>query len=403
MPLLSPKAVDAHHALLDYMIARGALWSPALMAAFRATPRQLFLDRLWCPREGRWRVVDPADPAAEDLALIYSDRAITTRLSDAPEGEVGAAVSSSSQPSLMAQMLEDLELRPGLKVLEVGAGTGYNAALIAYVVGRVTSIDVDQDVLRDALRHLDALPDRDVLLVYGDGRLGYQDGAPFDRIQMAAATDDLEPAWLGQLAPGGIVQVPLDLGPGMAWVLQGTADAGFFEGRLTRAAFFMPLRDEGNPGRDRNVPSGPLPGPERLQGTPAPWSAWHEGRSTGGADYLTSLALMGWLEGWTVGHANCPDGRPGYGLGDLVRGEVCWMGPYEWRVSGKGGLEMGRRLWRRWLDLGGPRPQEWRVRAAPRGGKLEADAAARVSYARQGRCCDQVWEIVEPRRRVDLE
>src|SRR5581483_11531348 len=131
----------------------------------------------------------------------------------------------------------------------------------------------------------------------------------------------------GQLAPAGIVQAPLDLGPGMAWVVQGTVHDGLFEGRLTRAAFFMPLRDEGTPGRDRNSPAGPLPGPERLQGVPAPWSAWPEGRSSGGADYLTSLAFLGWLEGWTTGHATCPDGRPGFGLGDLVRGSVCWMGP----------------------------------------------------------------------------
>ena len=126
----------------------------------------------------------------------------------------------------MAQMLEDLGLAPGLRVLEIGAGTGYNAALLARVVGAVVSIDVDREVLADARRHLEAFPDRRVELHHADGRLGWPAGAPFDRIQVTAAAEDLEPAWLEQLAPGGVVQAPIDLGPGLAWIVQGVVRDG---------------------------------------------------------------------------------------------------------------------------------------------------------------------------------
>lgn len=389
----------AHHDMVDQLVARGALHSPALLAAFRATPRHLFLDRIWQHHEGQWREIDPSAPREEDLRALYSDRALTTKVSTPAPGEAPVAVSSSSQPSLMAEMLEDLALARGQRVLEIGAGTGYNAALIAHAVGAVTSIDIDREVLADARRHLLALPDRRVELAHADGRLGWPDGAPYDRIQVTAATEDLEPAWLEQLKPGGIVQAPIDLAPGMAWIVQGTARDGVFTGRLTRAAYFMPLRDEGDPGRDRSVATGPLPGPERLQSVPAPYANWNERPSSiDTVDFLPAVAMLAWLEGYSLGYATCPDGRPGYGVGDLVRGEACWLGPYEWRISGKGGQEMALQLWRRWIDLGGPRPQDWRLTAAALPRLLPAAEGAAVRLARQGPRCAQLWQLIEPRR-----
>src|SRR5262245_17980769 len=207
-------AKEAHHDLVDRLVARGALWSPPLLAAFRAPPRHLFLSPVYQHRPDGWREVDPASPTESTLRFLYSDRALTTRLSDpGPDGQA-VAISSSSQPSLMAQMLEDLQLAPGRRVLEVGAGTGYNAALIAHVTGAVTSIDVDRELLAAAAVPLAALPARRVDLIHGDGRLGHPPGAPYDRILVTAATPDLEPAWIEQLAPAGLVLAPLDLAPG---------------------------------------------------------------------------------------------------------------------------------------------------------------------------------------------
>lgn len=399
---MSP-AETAHHDLIDQIIARGSLWSEALIAAFRATPRLYFLDRLYSHRDNRWRTVEVEDPTEEELGIVYSDRAITTRLSAAGTGEPICAISSSSQPSLMAQMLEDLDLARGQRVLEIGAGTGYNAALLAHVVGRVLSLDVDQAVLEDAQRHLSRFPDREVRLVHADGRRGYPSAGPYDRIQVTAATDDLEPAWVEQVRPGGIVQVPLDLGPGLAWVCQGGPYEGGFVGRLTRPAFFMPLRDESESGRDRNQPTGPMPDPEEMAHATPPWGHWSDFRAWGRMDPPTSMAVLGWLEGMTTGHAALPDGRTAFGVADPSRQEVCWMGMQEWRVSGRGGYQLGLRLWRRWLDLGAPRPIEWQLRTLPLGGTLLEDVRARASYRRTGRRCEQLWELLEPRRRVDPE
>jgi hypothetical protein len=137
-----------------------------------------------------------------------------------------------------------------------------------------------------------------------------------------------------------------------------------------------------------------------LQAVAAPWSAWSD-RKPGveAADFLGGVALLAWLEGLSLGYATCPDGRPGYGVGDLVRGHACWLGPYEWRISGKGGQELAHRLWRAWLDLGGPRPEDWRLSESVDARRLRNRSGVRVGFRRQGLHCAQLWELVEPRTR----
>ena len=103
-------AAALHRALVDGLVGRRCISDARVEAAFRAVPRHLFL---------------PGVP----LADAYRDQAIPTKTVD------GEAVSSSSQPEIMATMLEQLKLEPGLRVLEIGAGTGYNAALMPHIVG----------------------------------------------------------------------------------------------------------------------------------------------------------------------------------------------------------------------------------------------------------------------------
>jgi len=111
-------AEQANQQMVDCLVAEGALWSPALIAAFRATPRHRFLDRVfqYQSRQNRWREVLTRDPDAEQLRMVYADRALITHLSS--DNTSSVPTSSSSQPSLMAQVLEDLKLTAGLKVLE---------------------------------------------------------------------------------------------------------------------------------------------------------------------------------------------------------------------------------------------------------------------------------------------
>jgi protein-L-isoaspartate(D-aspartate) O-methyltransferase len=417
-------AEEANQRLVDQLIARGALWSPPLIAAFRATPRHRFLDRVWHyhRHHGGWREIDTHAPGRQELRLLYSDRALTTRLSEPAPGLPPAPISSSSQPSLMAEILEDLHLAPGLKTLEIGAGTGYNAALLAYVVGGVVSLEVDRRVLAEAAEHLRAFPDRRVELHHGDGRLGWAEEAPFDRILVTAAALDLEPAWMEQLSADGLLLVPLDLAPGLGYLVRGTCRDGVFEGRLTRPAYFMPLRGEVEESRDPSlITSGLLPPADPLPSVAAPWADWHERRLTQlGPGLLPSLAFLGWLHGCTIGYQALGDGRTAYGIGDLVHGHACWLGPREWRVTGLAGRQLGERLWRAFLDAGGPWPTEFRLRAVPldqdrrdagppltlpsppqrREGKGEGgDADNLLVFHRDGMRCRQTWTLPAQRER----
>lgn len=399
---MNNSARQANQHLVDQLIARGALWSPRLIEAFRATPRHLFLDRVWNyqRQHGAWGEVDTRNPGRNELRLLYADRALTTRLSSADAG--AAPISSSSQPSLMAEMLEDLRLEPGLRVLEIGAGTGYNAALLAHVVGRVVSLDVDRRVLAEAEQHLRAFPDRQVELRHGDGRLGCPEEAPFDRILVTAAALDLQPAWLEQLADDGLLLVPLDLVAGLAYLAQGICRGGVFDGRLTRPAYFMPLRDE-EEGETRNSSASlaSLPPPEALPTALAPWAEWVDRKTTSsGPGLLPSLAFLAWLHGYNVAHRALADGRIVYGIGD--GGHACWLGLRDWHVSGDAGRDLGNRLWHAFLEAGGPWPTEFRLRAAPLDAPLHVDeesAGHALVFHRRGCRCRQMWTLDRLRHR----
>jgi len=114
---------------------------------------------------------------------------------------------------MVAIMNEALELRIGNKVLEVGAGSGYHAATIAEQVGpqgRVYTIELVPDLVKAARSNLEKAGYSDVvILVQGDGSLGYPDRAPYDRIVVTAAAPKIPQPLVGQLRPGGILVIPV--------------------------------------------------------------------------------------------------------------------------------------------------------------------------------------------------
>jgi protein-L-isoaspartate(D-aspartate) O-methyltransferase len=185
----------------DYLdqIRRGGLdLPPELAAAFASVPREAFVPDGFQRRDGSW--VRPADP--DFLGIVYSDDVLITKT----DGRM--PISSSSQPSLMAIMILALRVTPGLRILEVGAGTGYNAALLASLGATITSIDVQEDVAVRARSALARAGIAGVRVEHADGYLGVP-GSHFDRVIVTVGVGGVSPHWLAQLDPGGFVLAPI--------------------------------------------------------------------------------------------------------------------------------------------------------------------------------------------------
>ncbi|WP_405980644.1 methyltransferase domain-containing protein [Streptomyces sp. NBC_00158] len=228
----------AHAAQVRELTAAGVLEDPAWRAAFAAVPRHVFVPYFWTGRgaghERLWDEDPDPERRARWLRGVYTDAPLATRLRD------GELVSSSSQPSLMAKMLDALRVRDGDNVLEIGAGTGYNAALLCHRLGDglVTTVDLDEEITESARSHLARLGYRPAV-VTGDGARGCPARAPFDRILVTCTLPLIPPAWLGQCRPGARILAPLSTG----LIALTVRDAGFAEGRfLHTSAYFVPLR-----------------------------------------------------------------------------------------------------------------------------------------------------------------
>ena len=218
-----PSGAALRRKLVQELEAAGNLTDPAVRRAFLAVPRETFL---------------PGSPLDE----VYADNVVVTR-----RDAYGMAISSSSQPAIMAIMLERLDLAPDLRVLEIGAGTGYNAALLSTLAGPVTSVELEPD-LADAAAAALRSGGYSATVVTGDGREGWPEGAPYDRIILTASTDTVCRTWFDQLVPGGLLQLPLHLkGPDLQAVVTlrkedgrlrstGVVDGGFMVLRRPDAA-----------------------------------------------------------------------------------------------------------------------------------------------------------------------
>jgi protein-L-isoaspartate(D-aspartate) O-methyltransferase len=136
----------------------------------------------------------------------YADEVVVTK-----RDAHGDPVSSVSAPQMQAFMLEQAELRPGMRCLEIGSG-GYNAALMAELVGsrgEVTSVDIDPDIVDRARRCLAVAGYQRVHVVLADAEDGVPGNAPYDVIIVTVAAWDVPPAWTEQLSAGGRIVVPL--------------------------------------------------------------------------------------------------------------------------------------------------------------------------------------------------
>jgi protein-L-isoaspartate(D-aspartate) O-methyltransferase len=183
-------------------------------------------DSLEAQREAMVREVEAmAQAAADETGRARLDPRVldalrrVARHEFVPAGRVGEAYANYplpighgqtiSQPYIVALMTDLLGPRPGDHVLEIGTGSGYQAAVLAEVVERVYTIEIVEPLARDAAARLARLGYRNVVVRAGDGYAGWPEHAPFDGIMVTAAPDHVPPALVDQLKPGGRLVVPV--------------------------------------------------------------------------------------------------------------------------------------------------------------------------------------------------
>ena len=173
--------------MVERQIAARGIRDPALLDAFRQVPREEFVS----PEYG---------------CQAYGDHPLPI--------EAGQTI---SQPYIVALMIDAAGIKAGDRVLEVGAGSGYAAAVISRIAGEVIGIERQCELVEVARRRIERLGYGNVMIVEGDGTRGWPDGAPYDAILAAASGSHVPPPLIEQLAPGGRLVMPLG---GQGWIQQ---------------------------------------------------------------------------------------------------------------------------------------------------------------------------------------
>ncbi|MER6300237.1 methyltransferase domain-containing protein [Kitasatospora sp. NPDC001539] len=223
-----------------------AVWGRAIAAV----PRARFLpDRVWLLHGDAYDVCDRRDAPERWLASAYADAPVVTQINDGREPDDPADAwpsCSASAPSIVIAMLDALDLTAGTRVLEIGTGTGWNAALLAHRLGdaNVVTVEVDPALAaraRSTLASLGYAP----TVVCGDGRLGWAPGQAYDRVVATCSVRRIPPAWIAQTRTGGTILAPWD----SPWICGGlvqltVGDDGSAAGRYSPDSAFMLMRTQ---------------------------------------------------------------------------------------------------------------------------------------------------------------
>lgn len=221
IPTTTADAERLRNALVDQLRADGHAHTNAVENALRTVPRHVFVP----------------EASLEDA---YANGPVHVKYDTD-----GTSISCASKPGVVALMLDQLDVQRGERILELGAGTGYNAGLLAHLVGAsgyVTTLDVDDDLVEGARTHLAAAGIANVQAVTRDGALGYAEGAPYDRIIATVGAHGVPRAWLQQLAPGGRLLVPQRLKGSVSRSIAYEQRDGRWVSISTEMNTFMPLR-----------------------------------------------------------------------------------------------------------------------------------------------------------------
>ncbi|GAB7181512.1 methyltransferase domain-containing protein [Kitasatospora sp. Ki12] len=368
--------------LASALIANGSLtadWLPG----YHSVPRHWFVPALVWPGQGDGvrqgeAVNRHADPAAWWRA-VYSDVPLTTQWDDGDhsgEGRGTTPTSSNSMPTMVFSMLAALDTGPGDRVLEVGTGTGWNAALLSQRLGsgNVVTVEVDEENAAEARQRL-ARAGHSPTLVVGDGTAGHPDRAPYDRVIATCSVRRVPPAWIEQTRPGGLIVAPWGPEYGGEAVVRLTVDGdGTASGPFVGSSAFMRLRQQraDRPGSLEYL-SGPWPAdgtrssttlsPEALGSWPAMFAV---GVQVPGVFPLVERYADGsytlWLHDRAVTSWATVDWEPGRTAYEVVQ-------------SGPRGLwEEVRSAWHWWDDRGRPGFERFGLTVTPDGQRVWLDS-----------------------------
>ncbi|MEU0120177.1 methyltransferase, FxLD system [Streptomyces albidoflavus] len=218
-PVTDPSQL--REALAARLVDSGHLRSKAAIDAFRTTDRNAFLPGI-------------------DLESAYKEDAVPIK-----HDEHGEMISCISAPSIVATQLEQLGAQPGHRVLEAGAATGYNAALLGKIVypgGQVWTLDVDQDLVAGANKNLSEAGVDNAAAVMADGAAGLPEHAPYDRIIFTVGAGDVPVKILDQLAPGGRLVLPMRIRGSISRSFAFERDGDMWKTASCEMATFIPLR-----------------------------------------------------------------------------------------------------------------------------------------------------------------
>lgn len=228
----------ARNAMVDDLVRRRVITTPALERAFRRVPRHEFL---LPPYAVPTDVLATDFEETDDPCRVYTD---TIVVMDREKRTYSAA------PSVTAQQIERLRLGEGMRLLHVGTGYGYYTAIMAELIGEfgtVVGMELDETLAELSAAFLARGVYTTVTVQQGDGAFGVPEAAPFDRILVSAGTADIAPAWVAQLGDDGRLVLPLCPAAPRPHVMSGGVILTVHKldqslsGRIVGRAFFMPL------------------------------------------------------------------------------------------------------------------------------------------------------------------
>lgn len=366
--------------MVDELSHDGVL-DPVWRETFLAVPRHAFIPSVvW--HQKRQDLVPfrrDDDPACWLRSAYAPHEFVITQVDDGypvGPGLMGDRISSSaSQPDVVALMLVALQAQPGMRVLEIGTGTGYNAALLSQRLGadHVTTIEVDPSVATQARTALSATGFGAVTVITGDGAHGYPPHAPYDRIIATAAVQQVPYAWIAQTHPGGRVITPWGTAYLNGALLSLTVDEqGTATGRLVDNVAFMWLRNQRIP---LTWVHDCIYDEDQAQ---VSHTSLHPGHVTG--DYHTALTIGLLVPECQYRYCHAHDDSGEYTVWFLDPRSRSWASidytpdadTYEVNQLGP------RRLWSEveaaytwWLDAGSPPADHWLFTITPHGQQVQ--------------------------------